>query len=177
MPGVRGNAVSAMGGDLQDDELSGRPSCKRSRDLQFGASSGLMHLRFGEDDGTGKAEDHKARVQPSAAELASAQLSPAHVRQTERGSYPMQLLIRFACLSCQFVAPGNADSPPMLPAALTADTWLPASPMIASCCTTWAATACSLLAACLGTQAPSMRWLGQQLVTPMSCIPAQLMGQ
>eukprot|EP00891_Asterochloris_glomerata_P000591 jgi/Astpho2/591/Aster-x0944 len=30
------------------------------------------------------------------AELASAQLSPAHVRQAERGSYPMQLLLRLA---------------------------------------------------------------------------------
>ena len=135
-----------------------------------------MHLRFGEGDGSGQAEAHKARVQPSAAELASAQLSPAHVRQAERNSYPMQLLIRFACLSCHS-APGSADSPPMLPAALTADTWLQVSPMIASCCTTWAATACSLLAACPGTQALFMRWLQQHLANPISCTPARLTGQ
>ena len=63
-----------------------------------------MHLRFREDHGSGEADAHKARVQPSAAELASARLSPAHITQAERGSYPMQLLIRFACLSCQICA-------------------------------------------------------------------------
>lgn len=63
-----------------------------------------MHLRFEEDDGSGDTEAHKARLQPSAAELASAQLSPAHVRQAERGSYPMQLLLRLASLSCQITA-------------------------------------------------------------------------